>query len=283
MAKCSAWWLLWDSAFAEESTKVIRHVKNLGFDGVEINLSSEILEKLPIEDLKKKITDEGLSATFCASLDPNQNVASSDKSKRRRGIEHLKKCVETVARFEGNCLAGILYGVWGGFSGFPPTDDELNWSAECVREVAGYAESLGLDLAIEPCSRFECYLIATAEEGLKYIEKVGQDNVGLLLDTFQMNIEEKSLPGAILKAGKKLYHFHVCASDRGIPGTGHIDWDGIFSALKKIGYDRWFTVESFFPKAGSGMGAAAKVWRQLAPTADDIAKGGLNLVRKYMP
>lgn len=144
-------------------------------------------------------------------------------------------------------------------------------------------QSLKVDLAIEPCSRFECYLIATAQEGLRYLEKVGKDNVGLLLDTFQMNIEEKNLPAAILKAGDKLYHFHVCASDRGIPGKGHIDWEGVFGALRRIGYERWLTVESFWPEAGGGAGAAAKVWRQLAPTPDHIAKGGLELVRKYLP
>jgi D-psicose/D-tagatose/L-ribulose 3-epimerase len=93
-----------------------------------------------------------------------------------------------------------------------------------------------MDLAIEPCCRFECYLIATVEEGLSFIKRIGRDNVGLLLDTFQMNIEEKSLPAAIRAAGDKLVHFHVCASDRGIPGTGHTDWKGVFDALKKIGY-----------------------------------------------
>jgi D-psicose/D-tagatose/L-ribulose 3-epimerase len=283
MTKCGAWSLLWGPTFDRESLYLVEHVKDFGFDGIEIPLTTQILKNLPIRKLKERLSENGLAATFCAGLESSQNVATNDKRKQRRGIEHLKKCVQTVAEFNSDFLAGILYGVWGGFSGNPPTEDELNWSAECIREVAEYAEPLKVDLAIEPCSRFECYLIATAQEGLRYLKKVGKDNVGLLLDAFQMNIEEKSLSGAILKAGDKLYHFHVCASDRGIPGTGHIDWEGVFGALRKIGYKRWLTVESFWPRPGGGAGAAAKVWRQLAPTPDHIARGGLELVRKYLP
>ncbi len=283
MAKCGAWCLLWGPTFNESYLYLIDHVKGLGFDGLEIPLDSQILKGLPIKEMKKKLLQNGISATFCAGLSQNQNIASKSKRKQRSGTEYLKRCVDVAAEFENDFLAGILYGVWGGFSGNPPTEEELNWSADCIREVADYAGSLNIDLAIEPCCRFECYLLATVEDGLNYIKKVGKGNIGLLLDTFQMNIEEKNLPEAIINAGDKLYHFHVCASDRGIPGTGHIDWPGVFDALKKIGYKRWLTVESFSPEPGGGAGAAAKVWRRLAPTPDDIARGGLKLVRKYLP
>ena len=96
-----------------------------------------------------------------------------------------------------------------------------------------------------------------------------------------MNIEEKSLSGAIRETGDKLYHFHLCASDRGVPGTGHIDWPEVFRALQDIGYDRWITVESFSPEPGSS-GAKAAIWRRLAPSADAIAKGGLELMHRYL-
>jgi len=283
MAKCSAWCLLWGPTFNKDYLYLVNHVKDLGFDGIEIPLTRQILEKFPLKELKRELLDTGLSATFCAGLDVDQNIATGDKEKQRRGIDHLKRCVEVVAQFSGDCLAGIIYGVWGWFSGNPPTEDELNWSADCLREVADYARTFNVNLAIEPCSRFECYLIATVEEGLNYLKKVGRDNVGLLLDTFQMNIEEKDPSRAILQAGDKLFHFHVCASDRGIPGTGHINWNDVFDALRRIGYKRWLTVESFWPTSGGGVGAAAKVWRQLAPSPDDIAKGGLNLIRRYLP
>ena len=281
MAKCGAYALMWGPSFDENSMNLVDHIKEMGFDGIEIPLVTSILNGFPRNELKKRLTDTQLTALFCAGLDPKQNVASRKKKERVRGIDHLKKCVDVVKEFDGDILAGVLYGVWGGFSGLPPTDEELERSAECIREVSEYSRKLDIDLAIEPVSRFESYLIATAEEGLEYIKRVGNSNVGLHLDTFQMNIEEKNLPATIKNAGDKLYHFHVCASDRGIPGTGHVDWKGVFSALKEINYKRWLTVESFSPEPG-GAGTAAKVWRRLAPTADDIAKGGLELIRSNL-
>ena len=36
-----------------------------------------------------------------------------------------------------------------------------------------------------------------------------------------------------------------CENDRGIPGTGHIDWREIFRALRNVNYDGWLTIEGF--------------------------------------
>ncbi|NQU97235.1 MAG: hypothetical protein HQ548_06290 [Chloroflexi bacterium] len=31
--------------------------------------------------------------------------------------------------------------------------------------------------------------------------------------------------------GARLAHIHCCENDRGTPGTGNVDWDGVFDAL----------------------------------------------------
>ena len=60
-----------------------------------------------------------------------------------------------------------------------------------------------------------------------------------------MNIEEKDFYQATMLAGKRLCHYHLCENDRGIPGTGHVDWDGIFRALGELGYKGNTALESF--------------------------------------
>lgn len=281
MAKCAAYALIWGPTFNKDTLPLIDRLAGMGFDGIEIPLVTGILNTLPVSEMKKRLADHGLAAVFCTGLDAEQDLASTSKEKQRRGIDHLKACVDTVKEFGGDILSGITYGVWGGFTGFPPREEELQRSADCLRTVCEHAKPLCVDIAIEPINRFEGYLIATAQEGLHYLELVGRENAGLHLDTFQMNIEESSLPAAIKTAGKKLFHFHVCASHRGVPGEGHIDWPGVFLALKEIGYGRWLTVESFSPDPGS-QGSAAKVWRRLAASQDDIALAGLKLVRRYL-
>ena len=147
MAKCAGFSLIWGQTFDKNYLYLFDHLKNLGFDGIEIPLVTSILNKLPVVEMKRRVSETGLSCIFCAGLDANQNIATSKKKQRYRGIEHLKRCVDTVREFEGDVLAGVLYGVWGGFSGRAPTEDELNWSAECISQVAEYSAKLNVHLA----------------------------------------------------------------------------------------------------------------------------------------
>jgi len=281
MAKCGIFALIWEATFDRRHLHLFDRAKLLGFDGLEMPLVREILEGLPKKEMKRKSEETGVACVFCAGLAEDTNVASPDVTTRIEGVKYLKRCVDTVVEMDGDILAGILYAPWGYMTGRPRTTDETKWSQEALREVCEYAAPRGILLAIEPVSRFESYFLATAEEALEFCQGVDHPNIGLHLDTFQMNIEEKSLGGAIRLAGDKLYHFHLCASDRGVPGTGHIDWAEVFSSLKEIGYDRWITIESFTPEPGAS-GAKAGIWRKLAPSGDAIAQGGLALFNQYM-
>ncbi|MCS7040952.1 MAG: sugar phosphate isomerase/epimerase, partial [Caldilineales bacterium] len=98
------------------------------------------------------------------------------------------------------------------------------------------------------------------------------------LDTFHMNIEEKSLGEAIRAAGPRLKHFHACENDRGAPGSGHVPWNDVAEALRAIGYEGPVVIESFTAKVKS-IARAAAIWRALAPTQDDLARDGLAFLR----
>ena len=75
-----------------------------------------------------------------------------------------------------------------------------------------------------------------------------------------------------------LGHVHISESDRGIPGTGHNDWKGIFKVLKETGYDGWVTIESF-AQPEPALAAAAAIWRDLAPSGDELARQGLHFMK----
>jgi D-psicose/D-tagatose/L-ribulose 3-epimerase len=106
------------------------------------------------------------------------------------------------------------------------------------------------------------------------IEAVDHPALGLLLDTFHMNIEERDLGGAIRRAGDRLYHFHACGNDRGAPGGDSVDWDAVRDALVAIDYRGAISIESF-TGANRTIATAASIWRPLAPTQDAIATDGL--------
>jgi len=121
----------------------------------------------------------------------------------------------------------------------------------------------------------------TCDQALKLINAVGSPAFKLHLDTFHMNIEEKNQAKAILKAGKLLGHFHACGSDRGTPGSDHIDWKPIAAALKKIKYDRDVVIESFTTDV-KVIARAAAIWRRIEPTRNEIAVNGIKFLKKVL-
>ena len=64
--------------------------------------------------------------------------------------------------------------------------------ADILRRAAELAAACGVRLALEPLNRYEADLVNTAEEGLAFVEAVGHPALGLLLDTYHVNIEEPS-------------------------------------------------------------------------------------------
>ena len=118
-------------------------------------------------------------------------------------------------------------------------------------------------------------------DAVQLVEAVGHPNVGVLLDTFHLNIEEKDVAGAYKLAGKHLKHVHTCENDRGAPGSGHVEWTQVFEALREIGYNGWLTIESFGFALG-GISAAASIWRDIERTPDVIAFEGLQFLKRHM-
>ena len=150
-----------------------------------------------------------------------------------------------------------------------------------LRALAHHAEDQNVTLCIEPLNRFETDFLNTCEQGLELLERVDSPAVKLLLDTFHMNIEEKSLPDAIRRAGRQLGHLHACGSDRGTPGNDHTDWPGIARALESIEYSGDVVIESFTPDV-KVIARAAAIWRTVEPSREDIAEKGLHFLRRTL-
>ena len=115
---------------------------------------------------------------------------------------------------------------------------EWAWAVDNLREVGKAASDAGVTIGVEPLNRFESDMINLVEQALTLVHDIDSPAYKIHIDTFHGNIEEKSVPDAIRKVGKgMLGHFHACENDRGIPGTGHVDWTGVRDALHAIEYD----------------------------------------------
>lgn len=119
-------------------------------------------------------------------------------------------------------------------------------------------------------------MINIVSQGMQFIKEVNMDNVGLHLDTFHMHLEEKSSPAAIHLAGDRIFHFHACENDRGVPGTGQVYWVEIGKALKQTGYQGPVVIKSFTDQVKE-IARAVCIWREIAPSQDAIAEQGLTI------
>jgi D-psicose/D-tagatose/L-ribulose 3-epimerase len=176
-------------------------------------------------------------------------------------------------------IAGPTYAPVGHLPGRRRNRDEWKWGVDFHQHLGPLLAGAKVRMAVEPINRFETYFLNTAADAVKFVEEIGSPHIGILLDTFHANIEEKNVPDAYRLCGKWLRHVHTCENDRGIPGTGHVDWRGVFQALRDIGYDGWLTIESFNGTIAE-LAAATAIWRDLAPSQDDIAFRGTAFLKK---
>jgi D-psicose/D-tagatose/L-ribulose 3-epimerase len=279
--KIGVYGLLWTAGITINDLFVLDKCREFGLDGIEVPLLAYMQEQLPVRELKSRADDLGLELITSTGLEEETSIISDDKKKRERGKAFLKKSIDLAHQLGSDELSGVIYAPWAVLKGRRRTDWEYKNCVESLREVAEYAESAGVYLCLEPVNRYEGYFLNTAEQGKALVKDIGHRYVKLHLDSFQMNIEEQSMYEAVKTAGEDLYHFHVCASHRGIPGTGHIEWDEIFQAFKEIGYNHWLVIESFEPN-NPDIGANVCIWRDLAESSDAIAREGSAFLRRML-
>lgn len=112
-----------------------------------------------------------------------------------------------------------------------------------LSELSRFAYDRGVKLLLEPLNRFNTPHCTTAADAVAIAKQINQDNFGVLLDTFHMNIEEDSFENAIAETKGLLQHVHFADNNRKMPGSGHINFKLIVSALSKIDYKKYISFE----------------------------------------
>lgn len=135
------------------------------------------------------------------------------------------------------------------------------------------------DPRVETLNRYESDFLTTTVDGVCLCGEVGNPRLGLLLDTFRMNIEERRTGDAFRAAARHIVHVHTCENDRDAPGTGHIDWVEARDALRDVGYDGICTIESYSPDLPAPV-ERTSFWRRVAPSQDELAREGLLFLQR---
>lgn len=264
----------WCSQWSNATLGLIDRVKDLGLDFIEIPLMC--LETLDAEAIRERLEAVDLDAVTSTVLLGDTDISSDDPAIRAKGVEYLTSCVLATNAIGATSFSGVIYAQHVKPDARRPTDATWEHSARCLREVADVAAPLGVTLGLEPVNRYESHLVNTCEQAKHLKALIDRENVRIHLDTYHMNIEEKSFYEATKLAGEDLVHYHLCENDRGIPGTGLVDWDGIFRALGEMKYDGHAALESFVDCTDN---MNTWVWRQLAADGDTLVREGLAFIR----
>jgi D-psicose/D-tagatose/L-ribulose 3-epimerase len=271
---------IWTSPLNIEKFKEIApHVKKLGFDLIEVPIEST--GDLDYKAAASILRDQGLSASVCAAMSPDRDLIHADDTIRANAMAYVRHCIEAAKILGAANVVGPLYSAVG--RTWQATADERKRDVELLvkelKELSTMAGDNGVVLCVEPLNRFETSFLNLAEQAIEIVDRVGHPACGMLLDTFHMNIEERSVGAAIRSAGPRLKHLHACENDRGAPGSGHVQWDEVAQACRAIDYRGPAVIESF-TAAVKSIARAAAIWRPLAASQDGLAQDGLRHLRK---
>jgi D-psicose/D-tagatose/L-ribulose 3-epimerase len=268
--------LLWTAGFDRTHLPLLDKVRGMGFDGIEISRFD--FEGFPAAEVRRAVAESGLEATFCSALTGSVSLVSEEAHVRRQASDFLKRGIETAAELGASVFMGPFCAPVGFLPGRRRTQEEWKRAVEGLQGLGETLDGAGVTLMIEPLNRFETYFLNTAADAARLCDEVGHARVRIALDTFHANIEEKNLGGAVRALGPRLGHVHACENDRGIPGSGHVEWREVFDALGQTGYEGWVVIESFGAHIPE-IAAAACIWRDLAPSADELAAQGIRFLR----
>ncbi|MBL8237681.1 MAG: sugar phosphate isomerase/epimerase [Bryobacterales bacterium] len=271
--------LLWTAGFTEAHLPLIGKARDLGMDGIE--LATFDFSSFPAAAARRELEACRMPGILCSALVAGMSLATDDAPLREKSVEFLQAGVRATAEAGLSLFIGPFCSAVGYLPGRRRTADEWLRCVEGLQELGEYAGRFGVRVAIEPLNRFETFFLNTAADALELCREVAHPRIGILYDTFHANIEEKNQMAAIRLLGKHIFHVHTCENDRGIPGSGPIDWPGVIGALKEVGYDDWLVIESFGPGIKE-IAAAACIWRDLSAKPEDIPVQGARNLRALL-
>jgi sugar phosphate isomerase/epimerase len=241
-----------------------------GYEGIELRGQGghRIRERLP--ELRRARRDGVVLNTVC--VDMLHFIGDFDAKLRRDAVANMRTQLSVIAEIGG--AAAMTPAAYGMLSRrqppFTPLRNEAGDRAvllDGLGELGRHAQREGVRILLEPLNRYEDHMVNRLEQAVELAVATGLDAVGVVADSYHMNIEESHPPTALLAAVGRLAHVQVSDSNRLEPGAGHLNWQAFLGALADMGYEGDLAVEcrlsgpaeQVLPKAAATLRAAGGV------------------------
>jgi D-psicose/D-tagatose/L-ribulose 3-epimerase len=269
----------WTADFRESHLQILPQLREHGLSGFEVPMFEP--EKLPAARIRRAMDDNGLTCSVCAILPAGVNPISADSDVRKKSSAHLMRCLDVAAEMGATLVGGPVYAPIGYFSGRRRSTEEWNWAIDAFHQLTSALDAYKLDLSIEPVNRSETYFLTTAQDARALCDVVDHPRIGVTIDTFHANIEEKVISDAIGVAGNRLKHVHASENDRGLLGSGHVDFEAVIDALHKVGYSGCLMIEGF-GYSSKEAAAPGAIWADVEVSPEDIAFEGARYLQSLL-
>lgn len=215
-----------------------------GYDAIEV-IGELDWQPGGVEAIRRASSDNGVAvSSICALYGKGRDLCHRDAGVRDHAVDYVREMADLAAE-TGAAVVVVGPAGWGRLTPLASERDETAWAVESLRRAAEHAADVGVGLTLEPWNRFETYFMNRLDQAVALARAVGMPNVGAHGDTFHMNIEERSVDGALRDAGAWLTHVHMADSNRGAPGDGHLDVPAVMDALRDIDYHGVVCFEPF--------------------------------------
>ncbi|MEM8485769.1 MAG: sugar phosphate isomerase/epimerase [Bacteroidota bacterium] len=269
---------LFCSPFANPNLSLLPVFAEWGFDCAEIAIEDPGL--VDGDTINGAFKRSGLSHLItCGAYGPGRDLRGS-QADQEAAVSYTTRVLDMMPAYGSTLYCGPLYSAVGRAEAYTESEKALQRELVALHlyKLASYAADRDITIAMEVLNRFETDFLNTAAQAVEMVEQVNHPNLGIHLDTFHMNMEERSFTEAIHTAGKHLAHLHASANHRGAPGQGTIPWEAVRDALTEIGYAGDVVIESFSTRIET-IARACCVWRDPGDP-ETIAREGLAYLRE---
>ncbi|MBI4573783.1 MAG: sugar phosphate isomerase/epimerase [candidate division NC10 bacterium] len=229
-------------AFRGDLAGNLARVKRLGYQGVELSFRDP--KTVDVAGLKVLLEKHDLPvvalATGRAWGEDRLSFTDRDPAVRQRTSVRVAEYLDLARDLNAMIILGLIRGRIP--DGVKPAVAR-RWARDAIRRAADTGARHDIRLVIEPINRYETNFLYNIDETLAFLEEVDRPNVGILADTFHMNIEDASISGSLQRAGRSLFHVHVADSNRWAPGCGHLDFTEVLATLHAMRYSGYVSVE----------------------------------------
>ena len=249
----------------KDTLKALKEMAGLGFryvemEGVSIKGLNEhnLLEIAKSRKVIKNLCDS-LGIRIVTFLPIIPDLVNLDKKERQKALNLFELGIEIAECFKSDYLYSDSFAPPLQFLGEVPYKEAINFGKEFrVRVDAKFSWQEQWDILVESLSwcnqkakqagkKFVVEprlgeMVSNTDGLLRLVEDINDENFGVLFDTAHLHPQKEILPLSIEKLGRKIYYLHVAdsngVSNEHLPiGAGTVDWEGVFSALEKHGFD----------------------------------------------